>query len=254
MTFILLHFCQGAWAQNFGFNARTSAEIDWKVFKGLHINADYELRMQDSFSGIERQQISAGATYKLNKYFKAGLDYTFIGHYKASDGTFCPRHRVSLNLTGNIDMGDWRISLRERIQLTHKAYSINAFQEVRNPLTLKSRIQAKYRGFKSIEPYAYIEFRNIFNAPGCSATYSTATGSYSDYEFQGYNDAYINRLRGTIGVDWNISKHHSIDFGIMANWCRDRKIDTNKEGTRLKSYGWERSGYASLCIGYKFSF
>lgn len=233
---------------------RAYAEVDWKVAKGFHLNAEYQIRSTDSFSGIERNQFAVGASYKVNKYFKAGADYTFIGHYSNSTGDLKPRHRFSGNLTGTLDCGDWRFSLRERLQFTHKAYEINPYQEVRNSIELKSRIMAKYRGFKSVEPYAYVEVRNTFNAPRCSATYNSADGSWADYEFLGYSHAYVNRVRGALGLEWSLSKRHSLDFRFMYDYLNDQKIDTNKSGTKLKSLSWQDGSNAILCFGYKFSF
>lgn len=235
-------------------NGRASAELDWKVAKGFHLNAEYQVRTKDSFSGIERNQFSVGASYKLNKYLKTGLEYTFIGHYANTSGEFRPRHRLSANLTGSIDAGDWRFSLRERLQFTHKSYDINPYQEVLNPLTLKSRFMVKYHGFKAVEPYAYVELRNVFNAPKCSATHNTATDTWSDYEFLGYTHAYVNRVRGALGLEWNLTKRHSLDFTAMFNYHNDLEIDTDKAGTKLKSLTWQNPTTATLCVGYKFSF
>jgi len=235
-------------------NGRASIEADWKVAKGFHIEAGYEARSKDSFSGIERNQLSLGASYKLNKHFKAGLEYIFIGHYANSSGEFRPRHRLSANFTGTVDAGQWRFSLKEKLQFTHKAYDVNRYQEVLNPLTLKSRLMVKYRGFQSVEPYAYAEVRNIFNAPRCSATYNSATDKWSDYEFLGYDHAYVNRVRGAVGLEWKLSKSHSLDFTAMYNFHHELEIDTNKSGTKLKSYGWESPQTLTLCVGYKFSF
>ncbi len=243
----------GVSAQSVGFNTRTSAEIDWKLVKGLHLNAGYELRTKDSFAGIERHQASIGLEYKVCNYFKIGGEYIFIGHFNSTDA-FRPRHRLSLNLTGLYDAGSWRFSLREKLQLTHKAYSVNGFQEVPNALQLKSRFTVKYRGLRKIEPYAYFEMRNIFNAPRCSATWSEPSAAYTDYEFLGYTHAYINRLRGALGLDWNITKRHGIDFTLMYNRVHSLDIDTNKAGTQLKSQTWRNTNALSLCIGYTFSF
>ena len=241
-------------AQEVGFNARASVGADWKIVKGLHLSAEYEIRGKDSFSGVDRHQTTVGLEYKVCPYFKAGFDYIFIGGYNSSK-TLKPRHRYSLNLTGTYDAGDWRFSLRERLQFTHKAYSINEFQEVRNPLQLKSRITVKYRGFRHLDPFVYFEMRNIFNAPHFSATYSETTATYSDYQFLGYDDAYVNRLRGALGVDWNITKHHVITLTAMYSYCRDKEIDTNKEGTKLKGYNDKSTKqYATLSLGYQFSF
>lgn len=240
-------------AQTVGFSTRTSAEIDWKIVRGLHLNAGYELRTKDSFAGVERHQASIGLEYKVCNYFKIGGEYLFIGHYN-SKNTFRPRHRVSLNLTGMYDAGPWRFSLKERLQLTHNAYDMNRFQNVPNALQLKSRFTVKYRGIRVVEPYAYVEMRNIFNAPKFSATWSEASQTWADYNFIGYSHAYVNRLRAAIGLEWNITRSHGIDFTLMYNWTHSPEIDTNKEGTILKSYVWEDKNALALCIGYCFSF
>ncbi len=240
-------------AQDLSLGARTGASVDWKVAKRLHVDAGYELRTRPSFEGVERHQVSVGVEYKLCDYAKIGTEYIFIGHL-TSAGELEPRHRLSLNLTGQYDFGVWRFSLREKLQLTHKAYEVNKYQEVPNALQLKSRFVVKYRGLRAVEPYAYFEMRNIFNAPSCSATWNETKGSYTDYKFLGYDNAYINRLRGGLGLEWAISKHHSIDFSAMYQWVHDLEIDTNKKGTKLKSLSWQNDGAFALCVAYKFSF
>lgn len=239
--------------QDVGFSARTSAALDWKVAKGLHISGEYELRSRTSLDGVERHQVSLGVDYKLSKNLKVGADYIFIGHLNSSD-VLKPRHRFSLNASAHYDVGDLRFTLGEKLQLTHKAYDVNHYQEVPNQLQLKSRLTVKYRALNDIEPYAFFELRNIFNAPRCSATWSETSASYSDYQFLGYDDVYVNRLRGAVGFEWSLSKQHSIDFTAMYNWMHDLEIDTNKEGTKLKSLAWETERAVSLCVAYKFSF
>lgn len=240
-------------AQQVGFSTRTSAGIDWKIVNGLHLNAGYELRTQNSLSGVERHQASIGLEYKVCDYFKVGGEYIFIGHYDSTDA-FKPRHRVSLNLTGQYDAEAWRFALKEKLQLTHYAYDMNRFQDVPNALQLKSRFTVQYRGFSLLEPYAYIEMRNIFNAPKFSATWSEASQAWTDYSFIGYSDAYVNRLRAAIGLEWNITRNHGIDFTLMYNWTHSLEIGTNKEGTILKSLAWDDNNALSLCVGYCFSF
>ena len=103
-------------------------------------------------------------------------------------------------------------------------------------------------------PYGYVELRNVFNDPSCTATWNASTQSYSDYSFGGYNDAYFNRLRGSLGVEWKLNPRNSFDFFVLGDYCRDKEIDTNKEGTKLKSLTYDRKFNTSIGIGYKFSF
>ena len=92
------------------------------------------------------------------------------------------------------------------------------------------------------------------NAPKCSATWSETSAAYTDYKFLGYNHAYLNRVRTAAGFDWNITRAHCIEFTLMYNWVHSLEIDTNKEGTILKSLYWKTKHEFPLCVGYKFSF
>ncbi len=243
----------GAASQDISLRSRASLAADWKIRKGLHLDAEYELRTGDGLSGVERHQLSLGVSYKLSDHFTAGAGYSYIGHF-GSDGSFKPRHRMIVEMRYRLDKGDWRFSVKEALQLTHRAYDFNRFQQTPNALELKSRVKLSYRGLKKLEPYAYMELRNIFNGPSCSATYYSASGGYGNYEFLGYKDVYINRLRGVLGVEWSFNKKHSLDFYALFDRTRDRVTDTDKSGTELKSIGWENANRAALCIGYKISF
>lgn len=232
---------------------RLSANADWKIIKGLHLNAGYEIRVADNFSRLERHQLTAGIQYSPLKYLKTGAGYYFIGHYD-SDRDFKPRHRIYADITGSYSFGRWKLSLRERFQLTHNSYEFNEFQQTPNLVELKSRLKVSYKGMIHLEPYAYAELRNCFNGPSFSADYNETKGQYTNYAFLGYHDTYINRIRGALGMEWKINRTHTIDFKIMADWCRDKKIDTNAEGTKLKSYYWEKGFNATFDIGYIISF
>lgn len=235
------------------FATRTSVEIDKKLARGLHLSAAYELRTENALTKIDRHQVSLGLDYKFNDWLKGGLSYTFFDRYGTKAG-WQPRHRASGYLTFGYRIGDWRFSLREMVQLTHKTEDLNAFQETRNPLTLKSRFKVQYKGFDAVEPYAFFELKNIFNDPACSATYNTATGTYSDYSFTGYNDSYICRYRGGLGLEWKLDKHSSLEFYGLFDYCYDKNVDTNKEGTKLKNLTYDQAFITTLGVGYKFSF
>ena len=232
---------------------RTSLEMDWKLAKGLHLNAGYELRTENALSAIDRHQAELGLSYKVNKWLKTGALYTFIYHNRGLNG-WTPRHRFSADVTLDARAGDWRFSLKEQLRLTHKTESLNPCQEVADPLMLKSRFKVQYKGFMNVEPYAFAEVRNIFNDPSCNATWSTASLAYTNYSFGGYNDAYINRLRGALGFEWSISRHSSIDIYGMLDYCYDKNIDVDKTQKYLKSLTWDQALNGIIGIGYKFSF
>lgn len=231
---------------------RFSVTVDKKMAKGLHLSLDGEIRMFDNFSSLGRWQADLGLSYKVNPYLKLGGGYMFIDKLNSS-GEWSPRHRFYFDVTGGIRTGDWRFSLKERLQLTHRyAASMNVYQNTPNALSLKSRLKAEYKGFQSVSPYAFIEARLALNDPACSVKWDGT--SFSDYSFTGYTDTYWNRVRGALGLEWKLSRQHALDFSVFCDYCYDKNIDTNAEGTKLKSLSYDRTFNTNFCIGYKFSF
>ena len=234
------------------FGARVNVSVDKKIIKGLHVVADGEVRLSDNFSTVGRYQAGLGVTYKISPVFKIGAGYQFIEKMNSS-GVWKPRHRFYADASATLKAGYWRFSLKERVQLTHRDVN-NVYQNNPNSLMLKSRFKVSYKGFASITPYGYVEVRNVFNDPACSATWSTTSQAYGNYSFKGYTDAYLNRVRGSLGAEWKLSRQHALDFHILADYCYDKNVDTNSSGTTLKSLTYDQAFKTAFCIGYQFSF
>lgn len=141
LLFLLLHTTLHAQdTQNSGA-VWTDVGITKVLPYNLSVDADFGFRSFDWFNHANRFDVSLGVNYKLGKYFKFGLSYTFIErhyleetkmNYGNSSGRFngynidaahwTPRHRVSFDVTA--DKRFWktlRISLRERYQFTHQS-------------------------------------------------------------------------------------------------------------------------------------
>jgi len=235
------------------FGARFSVDLNKKIVKGLHVEAGGEVRLSDNFTNLGRYQAGVGLTYKFNDYFKLGAGYLFIEKKNSSD-VWKPRHRFYLDGTASLRAGHWRFALKERLQLTCREVN-NAYQNNPNSLTLKSRLKVSYKGISAfLTPYGYVEVRNVFNDPSCSATWSQAAQAYSNYSFLGYGDAYINRVRGALGLEWKLSKHHALDFFVLGDYFYDKEVDVNKEGTNLHSLTYSQGFLGHVGVGYQFSF
>lgn len=232
--------------------ARLNLGVNKKISKGFRLVADGELRMSDNMSTLGRYQAGIGVTYKLSPLVKVGAGYVFIEKLNSSS-VWKPRHRFYADASATLKAGYWRFSLKERLQLTHRSVN-NVYQNNPNSLALKSRVKVSYKGFADISPYALVELRNVFNDPACSATWSTSSQAYGDYSFLGYEDAYINRVRTSIGAEWKLSKQHALDFYILGDYCYDKNIDTNSSGTKLKSLTYDQAFKTALCVGYQYSF
>lgn len=240
------------------FGARVGVAADYKIAKGLHLNLEEEVRYNGS---LKRLQTTLGVDYKINKYFKTGASYSLLENYKVKKAVFEPRHRGRFYVQGALPLGDFRLSLRETFQLTNRPDAFNATQAPRNKLALKSRLKLSYKGWKPVEPYAFLELRTALNEAAVSATYNTATLSWSNYSFGGYGVVRMDRYRAGLGADWKINKHHSLELYGLFDWSLDRDVDTawrsdddDNSYLILKSFNIEKSFTGILGIGYKFSF
>lgn len=240
------------------FGVRAGVAADYKIAKGLHLNLEEEVRYN---GGLKRLQTTLGVDYKVNKYFKAGVSYSLLENYKVKKAVFEPRHRGRFYVQGALPLGDFRLSLRETFQLTNRPDAFNATQAPRNKLALKSRLKLSYKGWKPVEPYAFLELRTALNEAAVNATYNTATLSWSNYSFGGYGIVRMDRYRAGIGADWEISKHHALSLYGLFDWSLDREVDTawrsdddDNSYLILRSFNIEKSFTGILGLGYKFSF
>lgn len=237
------------------FGARVTVTADKRIVKGFHWTVEGEARMSDNFGNFGRYQFGTGLSYKISPYLKVGVGYLFIQKKDIEDDLveWKPRHRFYGDVMGSYRTGAWKFSLKERLQLTHREVG-NPYQNTPNSLTLKSRLKVSYDATPSLTPYAFVEARTVFTDPACSAVWNASGQTYSNYEFLGYKDTYFNRLRGSVGLEWALNKTHGFDFYVLTDYCRDKDIDTNKEGTKLKSLTYDRKLNVALGIGYTFSF
>lgn len=244
------------------FGGRLSVSIDKKLARGLHVSLEEEIRMDNNFGSFDRFHTTLGLSYKVSDYLKLGVGYAMINPYSSNSAFKSSRHRLMLDATGSLRFGDWRLSLRERFQATYRSGDMNEYQNPRTALTLKSRLKLSYKGLRRIEPYAYVELRNTLNAPVISASYDGTnylTGALSQYGEAGWfidswSGVYVNRVRGSVGFDYRLSKASSIDVSLMADRIMDKVVDANAEGTKLKSYTRETGFVGWINIGYSYSF
>lgn len=243
------------------FRARTSVAVDWKVSRGFHISLEGEARMKDNCTGLDRFQTTLGVSYKITPWLKAGLGYTFME--KQGTASLKPRHRVSADLTGSWKAGFWTFSLRERFMLTNRPDGNNMYEHPRNALALKSRFQVKYKINNYLKPYALLEVRTALNDAQFTGTYNSTTGKYGIRTDSSGNPivtepSYVivnnNRYRAGLGLDWKISKHHSLDIYGLADYCRERDINFNSDATKLNSFTIDRALNITAGLGYVFSF
>ena len=246
------------------FGGRVSISVDKRITKGLHVSLEEEVRFDNNFGSLDRLQTTLALSYKVHPNIKLGLGYALINGYGANSGSFKNmRHRLIADVTGTLHYGNWNFSLKERFQVTRRTGDFNVYQNPRNALTLKSRLKAQYKGFGKLQPYAYFEVRNYLNAPVIEAAYDgsiyVTVDDYSEegepgWFLTGFNGGYVNRLRGSIGMDVRLDKRNTLNFYLIGDYLMEKQVDANAEGTKLKSYTKETGFRGWVGAGYEFAF
>ena len=247
------------------FGGRLAVSLDKRITRGLHVSLEEEVRFDQNFSAFDRFHTTLRMTYKVHPNIKLGLGYAMINGYSSTAKAFKnARHRAMADVTGTLHLGEWNLSLRERFQLTHRTGDYNVYQNPANELTLKSRVMIRYKNSYGIfSPYAYVELRNYLNAPVIEAAYDGSVyvtmDDYSEegesgWFLKGFNGGYVNRLRGSLGVDIRLDKRSTLNFYFMGDYLMDKVVDANAEGTKLKSYTKETGFRGWLGARYEFAF
>ncbi len=245
------------------FGGRVSVELDKKLRKGLHVAIEEEVRFDNNFGAFDRFHTTLGLSYKVHPNVKVGVGYALINPYSSTNAAFKnARHRVIVDASANYKVGAWTFSLKERVQLTYRTGDMNEYQNPRAAFSLKSRLKAQYRVSASLTPYAYIELRNTLNAPVIAAyrdedgTYVTEDGyetGNAGWFISGWNGVYVNRLRGSVGVNYKFDRHNTLNLYILADRVMDKVVDANAEGTKLKSYTRETGFIGQVGVAYTYS-
>lgn len=246
------------------FGGRISVSVDKRIVRGLHVELEEEVRFDNNFGSLDRLQTTLGVSYKVHPNIKLGVGYAMINGYGANSNSFKNmRHRFIADVTGTLHLGRWNLALKERFQATRRTGDYNVYQNPQTALTLKSRLSVRYKSMGRVEPYAYFEVRNYLNAPVIEAafdgtTYYTLDG-YSEtgeagWFLKGFNGGYVNRLRGALGMDVRLTRRSTLNFYVLADYLMEKVVDANAEGTKLKSYTYEKGFRGWVGVGYEFAF
>jgi len=229
--------------------ARAAAEIDWKIISGLHLTATEQLRIYAEESQMNKSYSSLEMSYKILPWLKASAGYTFIyGKEKITEDEKM-RHRGFATLTGRYSYGPWKFSLKERIQISHKSYEFNTFQQPENLWQNRAQLKVDYEfPDKPWAPYAAVEVRHTLNGvdPASLATSKTSAGTVD------YSEVYIDRWKFSLGTELLINEHNTLDFFLMYERKSDHDIDASKVGV-YKSDQWLKSNVATIGLLYSFS-
>lgn len=244
----------------YDFRGRINVKMDKKLSKGLHFSVSGQFGMKDNFSSADRINAFAGLSYKPCPYFKLAAGYTLMNIHsyssKADSWSWKIRHRANLDLIGMYSAGNFRFSLRERLQYTYKAGEMNEYQSPRHELMLRSRLKTAYQfQARPVQAYVAVELTNTLNAVRfVSFTHNAVPGDNIRYD-----DIYLNRVRTQPGMEWKLNRHNSLDFYLLADYLLQKSYDADSQGELNQSNGLWGIHYGkewdfTIGIGYKYSF
>ena len=244
---------------DFGGGVRLSAGAECKIVKGLHLNVEEEVRIGGAFQSLNRLQTTVGVDYKPLKFLKIGVGYILINPYDDVNRAFKPvRHRAFVDATAHFDWHNFRFSIKERGQYTHRTGTFNVYQNSPDAFAIKSRIGAEYRGWGNFEPGLFLELRTQLNEPWGQTSGSLQAKddgtTYYNYRHTGYTHVYNDRYRVIFRTNINLSKHHVLKPYALVDFYSPYVIDTNSEGTRLFSAAYVDQLLVNVGIAYTFKF
>ena len=259
-----------AMAQTDDFGLYTSVGVTKKIDKQWSAGIEVENRLQDGLSAEDRVTLGLGVDYKPMKWLKFDAGYKFIRQhaleetnakitkysdngadpvnikYRTSDAFWYTRHRVYFSATVHQKAGDLDFSLRERWQYTYRPSTETTRQGIKynipgdeaeaikgetDPVNgkgahvLRSRLQVQYDKKKCAwQPYASVEM------------------------FNGDSSFGIQKMRYTAGLEWKISKQHSID--LYYRYQRVKKEDSGESlMSRLEGADYDASLFDTSLFG-----
>ena len=248
--------------------ARLRAAIEIPLFKNFTAEVGEQVRFKDDLGQVDKFVTSVGIGYKPWKFLKFGADYSFVNEQKidteimtddAGDQymkdikSWLNFHRVNVDVTGSLRLGQVKLSLRERVRFNFRTDDVIKYEHADPFISLRSRLKLAYDLRNSRwEPYVFGEVYNTLNAlrpvqnyknPNSGATWKDSGSKY---------DNYINRIRVAAGTEFKINNHNRLDFYYMChfNTSYEARYKTNKGD--LKDWRQEKGVAHVIGIDYKF--
>lgn len=197
---------------------------------GLSLTLEEEIRSAPT----HRSHTTIGLGYNPIQYLSLSAAYVLklYGDQGWADVNKFLRHRVNLDVTGQVSLGQWKLSLRERLMMDARADEIDLSEKNRVDYVLRSRLQAAYA--IPNQPLSIVGKMEVFNTLNAK-----------------YFGQYINELRPEIGLQWKVNKHHTLGLAYRYNYIYSRSIDMLNSGKVALEHEYKHKHV--ILLTYKFS-
>lgn len=196
---------------------------------GLELTIEEEIRSYPSC----RSHTSIGLGYTPIPYLSFGVNYVLklYGNQGWDDPNKFLRHRVNVDATGQVTLGQWKLSLRERLMMDGRADDIDRREKNALDLVLRSRVQAAY-AIPNV-PLSIVSKMEVFNTLNAK-----------------YFGQYINELRPEIGLQWKVNKKNTLNIAYRYNYIYSREIDILDSGKISLTHDYSHKHV--ILLTYKF--
>ena len=225
-----------------------SAEAEKKITKQMDVSVEADFRTRNDFKTLDRWTASLGLDYKLTKWLKADVGYTYL--YSNNRERITPdywrpsywgvRHRVNASLTGSYKFSNGlRLSLREGWQYTYRPETDTEryyFEDY------GSNVWTGMDGWTSVEKARKGKGKNELRSR-LRVDYDKKKATLKPYvAMELYNNLAIEKIRYTVGTDIKLSKQHS--FEVFYRFQSVKSVDEEDYDPDMHYVG----------AGYKFKF
>lgn len=236
----LLCAAPGAGAQQGDdFGLWFDAGVEKKLGKRWGVGLDLGYRSRSDARITDRMSAGLSAGYKIARWLKAGLGYDLLYDHREPKVTYhkksgtvnkitpdywALRHRFHLDLSGDVDLGRFNLSLRERYQYTYrpaataKRYDTDTQEwgdvKSKGSHLLRSRLQVEYN------------IRHCPVDPFASAELFTGKGG-------------LQKARYTGGLEWKVAKQHALKLYYRYQTTHDDDDDEPSRHVLGLGYGFK---------------
>lgn len=196
---------------------------------GLKLTLEEEIRTAPSHRS--HTTVSLGYTPIEYLSLSAGYVLKLYGNQGWNDVNKFLRHRVNVDVTGQVSLGQWKLSLRERLMLDARADEIDLREKNRVDYTLRSRLQASYSIPST--PLSIVGKMELFNTLNAK-----------------YYGQYISELRPELGLQWKVNKKNTLNLAYRYNYVYSRDIDMLESGMVALTHSYTHKHI--ILLTYKF--
>jgi hypothetical protein len=185
----LYFFSMTAFSQPKDFGIWYGVSAEHKLKHKLEMNLSADVRTYENASKIEEGFLEGGLSYSVNKWVEVAGSYR-LSKFIEENNSYYFRHKVFVDVKGNLPAGNFGFTCRLRFQTRTKTYIADDNDaDTRYTGRIKLKVLYKTPSFP-INPYLYSEaFCPLFS--GKSGT--------------------IGKDRFAAGIEVSVIKHHSIE-------------------------------------------